>query len=196
MALNDINSRIDRLYSAIGDSRQSDINKFSVFVRRNKRGFFMQQDFRGGLSDAQIANEAEKIISNIAVFYEHLQHWADKNMGGKQRVIATFKNSIPLKIIADLNILEKHVERNRKDHSGKEPRIAEYNRALQLAPGAMYFAEPSGRQTTHGAANVVVTGVVVDGKGSPIGDLQTIASEAVSTWELLLKDVGLIKRSS
>lgn len=191
--------RLRRLYAALGETAEADISKLSATVQQNDRMIFMWQDFRDGLSDEQLLNLAFSLAYNVFSLRDHLKNWAKAHCGSDQRVNAFFKESTPLKIIADLSNADKHGYPLDRPWTDLGPNLGEVTRPLQLTakPGTGWFAftiGPDGKPKTigEGEAKIVLSADVLDKDGNRIGDLVTIAEEAVADWEKLLAELGIV----
>lgn len=199
--MDDIAARIRRIYAAIGAIEEGDPNKLKATVIHTEkiRGFF--QDFRSGLSDDELTNQAHTVIHNIANLGDHLRGWAANNGHDKAKVDRTVQNSVDLQIIKDLSNNDKHPYPPRDGgHSGRCPQLIDVNRVMRLqargkkgsAIGMTVGASGVPKFTGAGTAKAVVTADVVDNQKNRIGDLYEIGNKAVLAWERLLADYGLI----
>jgi hypothetical protein len=64
----DLEGRIQQMYSAISDAEQADIDKLPGTVNKTETIIFVRQDFSGGQNQMQIVNRAQSVIVNIAYF--------------------------------------------------------------------------------------------------------------------------------
>lgn len=192
--------RISRIYSAVCAIEEDDPKKIKATVVQTDKINFIYQDFRGGLSDDELSNQAHSVINNIANLRDHLRRWAAHNGQDKTEVDNTFDNSLDLKIIQDLSNNDKHGYPPRDGgHSGKCPQLIEINRVMlmqtQAKKGSMIAMTMSAdgvpKFIGDGTAKAVVTGDVVDSNNNRIGDLYDIVNKAVEAWEQLLIEFGL-----
>lgn len=196
--------RIGRIYAALRAIKEDDPNKLKATVIQTDKIKAVFQDFRGGFSDDELANQAHAAIHNIANLCDHLRRWAGDNGQDKTKVDHAVKNSLELQIILDLSNNDKHGYPPRNGgRSGKSPQVTNINRVMQLQTqakkGSMMGMTigPGGvpKFIGDGTAKAVVTGDVIDSNKHRIGDLYEIANKAVDTWEQLLADFGVIRRS-
>jgi len=192
-------SRLRRIYAAIAEGTDTDISRLSATVQQNDRITFVWQDFREGLSDEQLRNLAFSLAYNVFSLRDHLKNWAKAHCGSDQRVKDFFKESRPLRIIADLSNADKHGYPLDRPWTDLGPKLGEVTRPLQLTakPGAGWFAltvGPDGRPKTigEGEAKIVLSADVLDKDDNRIGDLVKIAEEAVADWEKLLAELGIV----
>jgi hypothetical protein len=197
-----IQQRISRIYAAIGSIEEDDPQKLKATVVQTAKIKAVFQDFRGGFSDDDLANQAHSVIHNIANLRDHLRRWAAHNGQDKTEVDAAVGNCTELQIIKDLSNNDKHGYPPRDGgHSTRSPQLVEINRVMQLKTqakkgstiGMTIGAGGVPRFIGDGTAKAVVTGDVVDNDGNRIGDLYEIANRAVEAWEALLVHFGLLE---
>lgn len=197
---NELIERVSRLYAAIGAVVETDLSNLKGQVVETDKSVGLYNDFRGGMSDAELSNLAHSLINNIANLPNHLKRWAARN--GKDRTVVdeTFSQSFALKIIEDLSNNDSHGEIIRSGeygHSGKRPKLVEINRVLQLSPGsdvgssvAMTFdTDGTPKVSGSGSAKAVITGTIVDEDENKIGELSDFTQEAVEDLERLLQEL-------
>ena len=191
--------RICRIQSSIEAVEKTDPNKLKAKVITTDKITAVFQDFRGGLTDAELSNLAHTLIHNIANLQDNLKRWAAHNGHDKTKVKQTFKNSFDLQIIQDLSNNDKHGYPPRDGGlSGKCPQLVNINRVMQFKPQAKngstsrmtLGANGIPKFSGDGTAKAIITGNVVDNKNNRIGDLHEIATKAVEAWEQLLADFG------
>lgn len=193
-------NRLGRIYAAIDSVYEDDLTKFPPLVLEDEDRVVMHQDFKGGLSDADIENLAQSLIANIASFRDHLRAWAVHNGHDKNRVDQAISASFALQVITDLWNAEKHGSPRDKGRSGKAPKLVEVNSVLRFNIGGEHgsasvviLASPGApTMTSSGSAAVVVTGKVVDFDGAKIGDLYKLEVEAIEAWEQVLREFGIL----
>jgi hypothetical protein len=200
MATADLTFRLQRIYASIGAAQEFDLSKFPAKVVNTNRFFSIFQDFSGSMSEADMANAAQMIIQNIASLKNHLIGWAGKNGKDKERVTATVNGSLPLKIILDLWNTDKHGTKTRlnESHSGLLPVLTMISRVMMLtAPpggGATIMLDRSGKMVVsgEGGASAIITGDVKDIDGNWVGHLYDLEQQAISAWEGLLAEYGVV----
>lgn len=197
--------RINRIYAGISAIEEDDPNKLRATVIQTEKFTGMFQDFRGGLSDEELLNQAHTVINNIANLRDHLRRWAAQNGHDKGKVDQAIDNCCELQIIRDLSNNDKHgYSRRGRSYSGKCPQLIGINRVMSLrtqAKKGSVIAMTIGRDGVpkfigDGTANAVVTGDVIDNDNNRIGDLHNIVNKAVEAWENLLADFGLISSTN
>ncbi len=197
----DISQRINRIYAAVGAMEESDPKKLRATIVETDKIKAVYQDFRIGLSDNELSNQAYLLIHNIANLQDHLLRWAAQNGQDKNKVHQALDHSFELQIIRDLSNNDKHGYPPRKGgHSGRSPKLTEINRVMRLRTQAkegsmiMMTIGPGGvpEFIGDGSAKAVVTGQIVDNSDNLIGDLYDFVTKAVEVWEKVLIDFGLI----
>lgn len=200
-----IRQRISRIYAAIGAIEETDPRKLKATVIQTEKINAFFQDFRSGLSDDELSNQAHTVIHNIANLRDHLRRWAAQNGQDKAKVDQTVENCLELQVMQDLSNNDKHGYPPRDGgRSGKSPQVIDVNRVMRLqtqAKKGSMIAMTIGaggvpKFIGDGSAKAVVTGDVVDNAKNRIGDLYEMTSKAVEAWERLLVEFGLIKVSS
>jgi len=71
--------RIARIYAAIGASEEANLNTLKANVVRTDRVNAIWQDFRRGMSDEELSNQAHTVIHNIANLSNHLLSCLSRN---------------------------------------------------------------------------------------------------------------------
>ena len=197
MIHDDLISRVQRLYTAIGATEEADISKFIPTVISDAKRVSLYQDWRGGRSDAELANTTHILIYNIANLKDLLKKWAVQNGKAKTKVDDAFRNSPALKIIKDLSNNDRHgYDPKKRGNSGKSPRIDNINTVMQMTTKSEKGSFTSltldrqgvPRIAGSGTAKVIITGDILDKDGNKIGDLHKTALEAVMIWESVLHD--------
>lgn len=203
MANDDLISRIQRIYSAVGAVEETDISKFVPQVINDGHRIGFYQDWSGGLSDAELTNIAHSLIHNIANLEDHLRGWAAHNSQDKTKVDAALNSSQALQIIKDLSNNDKHGyplrDGGHGGHSGQSPRVGKIRNLLQLTTkaekgssvGVTFTPQGVSRKLGSGTAKVITSCDILDRDGNTIGELHTTALEAVKVWESVLGDFGV-----
>ncbi len=130
-----LDRKIRQMHLALGDLEKSDLSQLKSTVVEDKGGFYRELDFNQGQSDAQLANTAYLLISNIASLKDHLKAWCKKhrtNFEGDKLI----NGNVDVATIHDLwNIYYKHPEPNRAPRSGRIPRLENLRQDLKLSTG-------------------------------------------------------------
>ncbi len=193
----DLISRIQRLYTAIGATEETDISKFMPTVISDGKRVGFYQDWSGGRSNAELTNTTHILIYNIANLKDLLKKWAVHNNKAKTKVDDAFKSSPKLKIIKDLSNNDRHgYNPKKRGNSGKSPRVDSINTVMQMTPkpekgsfmSLTFNRQGVPRIAGSGTAKVIITGDILDRDGNKIGDLHKTVLEAVKVWESVLDE--------
>ncbi|HEY3319938.1 MAG TPA: hypothetical protein VGP72_05695 [Planctomycetota bacterium] len=197
--MDEIQNRLRRIYASIGVAMECDMRKFPPKIVQNEHVICVSQDFRGGMSDADVENAAYTIIHNVANLRDHLRKWAKANSKEQAKVYAAIDASPALKVIEDLSNIDKHGYGSRNDSSGMGPKLVDIRRELRLQTQAKkdsFVALTIGltgpRVTGDGLAVVRISADVVDKNGARLGDLLQIEQDALDAWEKLLREFGIV----
>jgi hypothetical protein len=192
---NDINERIRRIYTALNHVIGSAVREVPVSTRRMGSFNFVSVDFREGLTDEELSNRVHLVIHNIANLEGHLIRWAQARGLTAGTVQDAVAQSNDLRIVIDLANNDKHGYPPRDGgKSRRSPKLVDLERWLNMTtlPEAGSFvgftlgSDGQGRIVGGGSAAVVITGSVVDGAGSKVGDLDAILEAAICAWEAFL----------
>lgn len=193
----DIFKRLNRVYTAVNETVELDLNKFPPKVTTGEGLFGIEQDFLGGLSAEQIENLAHSMIANIANFRAHLERHAKGRDGGAAAALDVLDKAQEFQIIKDLFNNEKHGYPPKDGgYSGLSPRLEDVNRVMRLttAPrkgaGVAVTLGPKGmRVMAHegGGATVIITGKIVDHNGSHVGELRDVGLRALDACDQALR---------
>lgn len=201
MPADELIHRIKRIYASIDALQELDLAKLPAQVMQSDRLVAIFQDFKGNLSHEEIENAAYTVIHNIANLQDHMRRWAHHNGHDKARVDDAFKASAALKIVKDLSNNDKHGPPRDGGHSGVAPMLSDVRRVMQLrteAKAGSFVAMTLGARgepkvTGTGTAGAIITAEVVDKDENLLGDLFDIQKQAVTAWETLLEELGVLK---
>lgn len=194
--------RINRIYAAFGEIEEDDPQKLKATVIQTDKIQAIFQDFRAGLGDDDLSNQAHSVIHNIANLRDHLRRWASRHGQDKNKVDEAIDDCPELQLIRDLSNNDKHGYPPRDGgHSGRSPQLVAIDRIMRLQTQAKkgstiamtVGADGVPKFIGDGTAKAVVTGDVVDNNNEKIGDLYDIVNKAVKAWEVLLVEFGLIE---
>ena len=191
MTDDELRLRIQRMYSAIGDTSHRDIDGAGVttvegHLEKEPDGSVMMK-FGNKLSDAQIENFAWNAIHQVAIFFEHCEVWGRNNGASYAEIEAVRRGSKEILIIQDLHNSEKHPSQ-RANQSGVSPKITHFRRALRVHNRLEVIFRPDGGLTAEGEAlSLVIFGEVVNSKTNVfIGELTDFLGAAMAAWEKFL----------
>jgi hypothetical protein len=199
IGMDDIHQRIRRLYAAIGENVETDMNQLPARIVQTEKIIGVIQDFRGHDSTEQLANTLHNLIALVASLEYHLRRWAHHNGHDPDVVSKAFQNSQPLQVVHDLWNVEKHgALQSGRDRSGLAPKLGEVHRVLQLrtqpkaGSSVIMTMGRSGAPVIRGdgSASAVVTADVYDSNGNCIGEAHEFLFQAVDSCETLLRTFG------
>ena len=189
--------RIGRLYAAIGDCIETDMNQLPAIPVSPGKMLGYMQDFRGNKTPEQLENSLQSSILLIGGLEYHLRRWAHHNQRDPELVTSKFKKSIALQIIHDLCNNEKHGYplQQGKDRSGKAPKLVNVRRIMQLTTQPRKGSRvgmtlgPGGIPVILGDGNAAafITGEVVNADNKQICDAHNLINDAVCECETLFQ---------
>jgi len=189
------------MYRSLNKTAPQPIDRFRARVRRSNLGVAIHQDFRGGMSDDDIRQHLDDVISQVAHLKDHLKNWLKDRQRDRQLVERFIGRTHSLQIVVDLANVRKHglLERYRSKH---QPRLGRVSRVLELRTGAVagsragFTVDPRtgwGRVlgTDGGGGQVVFTGEVLDKNGDKVGEIMDILQSAAQAWRRFFSDQGI-----
>lgn len=154
-------------------------------------------DMQRDANSAQLENEIQSLIANIASIKDHLSNWCVTN-GGTFKGDQLINSDLDVAIIHDLWNLDKHAKLSKASRSGHDPRIQNIRSGWFLNEN-----EPTGLFLKVGLLDGVPhVGIATNGFGGVdadifsnggklLGTFQAIATRAISAWERLLEQTGV-----
>ena len=188
-----LDRKIRQMHEALGQLESTDISSVKPEEERTGTRYYCKVDFSGRKSDAELANVATLLFTNIACIKDHLKSWC-KSTGTVFEGDALIDSDINVAIIHDLWNIDKHAELNKPPRSGCIPRINDLHQSLRLStwkkphsisPDDMY-AQTGLRLGGSGSATLAISGNVVDENGKRLGEFSDICEKAVESWEKAL----------
>lgn len=194
----DISNRISRFYTALGKAIIKDMNQLQAKVVENEniKGFF--QDFSGGRSQEDLANELHSVIALIGSLEYHLINWANQNNKDPELIKTAFK-SPALSMMHDLWNTEKHGYPLQRERTKKSPRLINIRRVMELTTQAkagsmvMMVAGRNGVPIIRGDgfASGRLTGDIVDKDGNALGDAHKFLDASILEIENVMLSLGI-----
>jgi len=194
--------RLDRLYKSLGEVGQAPVEQFAPVVCRSEKFIALHQDFRGGLSEADVRELLGKLLFHDAHVKDLLKKVLREQKRDANVVEQAINASRELGICIDLANWDKHgYPPDRPTRSGLAPRLGDVGRVLRLETGgepgsltALTIDRMTGKpvviQRGGGRAAVVFCGDVLDKNDRKVADIIDIASKAVAAWETLFATLG------
>jgi len=194
--------RIERLYAAIGASKHQLASVHAGKIDLIDGGFEVTQDFSGGASRAQLANELMQQIILLGGFPDHLRKRLTE-IGKKCRkpeVEEFFKRDRRFCILYDLHNADKHGGRDSGGGwSHESPEIRNIRRialcktrASGGSTAGIMFDLPTGKPRAIGDGESVAatTGDILDGNGNLIGEAHEFIETALAVCEAAVDYFG------
>ncbi|MDD5012950.1 MAG: hypothetical protein PHI45_03070 [Candidatus Pacebacteria bacterium] len=196
MDYNDVNSRLERLYSSIDKQYESDVLEHMQTKIEKKEGdtFTMTIDFNAKLNENEDVNRINSIIAGLANLKDHLKTKLKLKGGNPQNIEDEINNDLPLQLILDLNNQEKHGYPLLNKRSGKDPKITDISKGLSPKPGVIATAFIKDPITGAGHTNnmaIVITARVVDGDGNLLYYLSDLIDKTLNSWEAIIDKYNL-----
>jgi hypothetical protein len=185
--------KIERLYEAVKDSRDSDLSNYPPIYEVRGNIVRITQDFNRGLNTPQLRNVAFQIIRSIADLKDHLRGAARHAGHDPEEVESAIDNCLSLQLLIDLANFDKHGGHDKpsKQRSGKSPRLQNVRGALRMQTTGQIGALIGIQLTPQGAvpfgggdAAVIITGEIVDDSGKVLA-LDYTQDQGVAAWEAL-----------
>ncbi len=187
----ELTNRLKRIYAALGDVTNLDIDMAPPTAWADERSFGIFQDFSGGKSQDQFDNEVTLVLSAFAWLPDRARAWL-KSKGEEKRDVNTFMEStLSVALMWDLANVDKHGKSGHTTFSGKSPRLLNARRVMRMTGSGLFIMTPGGSQHTRGKNNLVLTGEVMDQDGTKIMDFDDLIDEALLAWEQFLESKGL-----
>ena len=187
---------MERIYLSIGQRFDDDISKHAKITHETTTGGGKITISFSGESEAEILNRIFLIISHLAKLKDHLKNLYISK-GGKGNVIENEVNqSEHLKLIIDLDNLEKHGSK-KNGRSGKNPCIGNPRRGLGpkiyagSQSGSFLFNPFTGDYNADNVA-IIITAEIKDDKGNTICYLDELINKALQKWKEVIKTHKLI----
>jgi len=202
-AVEHLRYRLRSIYKSVGQTKPVSAEHFAPTFIRTPRITFLQQDFRGGMTDEDIHRVFEELLYNIAHVVDPLQRVLRARGKGTSCVTEAIRKSRDFALCVDLANWYKHGRANHgPTKSGHRPTITNVNRVCRIQPeakpgavGGITYAWEGGRpklRSLGGSNEVVFEGDVVDENGRKMGDVMEIATAGVSQWEKLLREFAVV----
>lgn len=186
MDFNDIKSRIDRVYAAIGEVHIIDWEK-EVKWNGNSNHFNI---VFGPKDQNENANKILSVISVLANLKDNLKNRMTVKGLDKKLVENEIDNSIYLQLVTDIDNQDKHgYPLTKTKRSGLDPLITNIDSGLEMRPNMSSGEDMgieldfmSGRVFTPGfSSKIVINADITDRAGSKICTLDVLINQAITT---------------
>ncbi len=196
MSAEDINTRIKRLYLSVKAAIDDDIPTYiNVKHEKTEKGGTVSISFSNKEDEPEILNQIFLVISNLAKLKDHLNRKLKSRSIDSKLFINEIKNSEYLKLVFDLDNLEKHGP-GRESWSGRFPRIISVGRGLSQKdikssePSVFEFSS-SGRRKWNDNTVIVNTGTIVDKDDKVICGYNELVNKSTDEWEAIIQKFDL-----
>lgn len=199
MNLNDIKSRIERVYASIGQIFSDDVGaSLSItHVKNPSGGYIAKVSFNGGQDESERLNKIFTIIHNLANLKDHCKKILSDRGEDDCVIEAEINNAPDLQIVLDLSNADKHGYPTKSNRSGRHPKIERVQSAMRISgdgssKSGSFIVDPfSGQWATEGNVQIVIHADIVDLDGKNICTLDSLADKTIAQWENIIKQYKL-----
>jgi hypothetical protein len=195
MDFNDINSRLKRIYSAIGKQTEHDVSSNVKQVFEKSGDEYGVGVVFGKRDETELQNIAFGIINTIASLKDHLKTKIKANGGNPKSVENMINGSIELMLIMDLWNQDKHgYPLTKNNRSKKNPRVVNFTQGLTMSGGTQatvtFKVTPAGINHVSSTENTVIkiNAEIVDEHGTLIMPLDKMIDASVIIIENFVSD--------
>lgn len=192
----DINTRIKRLYLSVEATIDEDIPTYiNVKHEQTENDGRVSVSFSSEEDIPEILNQIFLVISNLAKLKDHLKRKLKSRNIDQKLFIDEIKNSEHLKLVLDLDNLEKHGP-GKDSWSGRFPKIINVGRAItqkdvkSQEPSIFEFST-SGKIKWNSNTVIVNSGTVVDKDGEIICGYNELVNKSTDAWETIIQKFNL-----
>jgi hypothetical protein len=190
------------MYAAVGRKMDTDATSYLTKVEFAPPDGRLKINFNpnAGLTPEQLENMARSAINVIAVFYNHCRAYAAEKGIPADEVNNVTKNSLALRLIRDLDNMDKHPGAAAKE-SGLNPALKGIRRALRLnarpGEGPSYFGvafnqdQRTGQVVQNNVAITLIGEVINRDTGERLMHFGTMLDGGVVAWERFLDSHGI-----
>lgn len=199
MDFDDIQDRLERLYSAVNE-RYEQVTNDSITERTTIRddGVFEHRITFGSNDEAQNKNKVMNVIHAIASLKDHIKRNLSEKGDDPSEYEKYIDTNLALALITDLDNKDKHGGKLRRPRTTKDPRLENIQQVLQgkgkTSFGVATSFSSMNSTITHNQGNIklVIVGDVFDGNGSFVSRLDDTIESALSLLENFMKSKGIV----
>ena len=198
MDFNNINIRIERVYSAVNARFDKDIKKRISLQKIETTDFVEVKMSINETSEADTINKVMTIIENLAKLKDHIKNEISRKNGDNQIIENEIDQSNELQILIDLYNFDKHGYPLRRERSNKSPQIINIKSVLQqsLQAGTKsnsyvgFSMDMNGQIQTHGNGehHVTIVADIVDKKGDHLYSIDEFIDKILFQWEKIIEE--------
>ncbi len=197
MDYNNINERIERIYSALNARFDNDIEKRISLQKKEINGIVEINMSINEISEADTINKEMAIIENLAKLKDHIKNIISQNNGNPKIIETEINQSDELQILIDIYNTDKHgYPLTHPERSNKSPKIINIKSVLQqsLQAGTTssfvgFSMGMNGQIQTHGGGEhkVVIIADIVDKNGNHLYSIDKFIDKTLFQWEKIIE---------
>lgn len=192
MDFNDLALRLERVYAAIGNKADGEIQKYiklSIVGDVDDPNHTVVVSFDNGQSESETTNIVFVIIEHLAKLKDHLK----TKLGSRRKLVEDKINeSFELQLIMDLSNAEKHGYPLDTERSHRSPRLQNIRTALTIPPQEEIGINlRTGEVIEPGNCRIEVQAEVVDRGGKFICRWPQLVDKATKEWEHFIHEHSL-----
>ncbi|MCH7903983.1 MAG: hypothetical protein IH944_05375 [Armatimonadetes bacterium] len=189
MDFNSIEERLERLYSAIDERADVDLQKH---VRVKLVGTPGKEPFEAKISFDGVEDRAGKsrVIISINENLANLKDNLKNRLGARRELVEEFiDTNVALQLLIDLANANKHgYPLTRTERSGRSPRLENIGCSCVVPPGETFGINlKSGQVIGSEKCRIEITADVVDKAGEPICKWSSLINDAIEGWETFMR---------
>ncbi len=192
MDFNDLALRLERVYDAIGDKADGEIQKYiklSIVGNVDDPNHTVRLSFDNGQSESTTTNIVFVIIEHLAKLKDHLK---TKLGSRKSSVEDKINESFELQLIMDLSNAEKHGYPLDTERSHRSPRLQNIRTGLTIPPQeGIGINLRTGEVIEPGNCRIEIQAEVVDKAGEFICRWPRLVDKAINDWERFIHEHNL-----
>lgn len=192
MDFNNLALRLERVYAAIGDKADGEIQKyvkFTIVGDVDDPKHTVVFSFDNGQSESKTTNIVFVIIEHLAKLKDHLK----TKLGSRKNLVEDkINDSFELQLIMDLSNAEKHGYPLNTERSNRSPRLQSISTALVIPPQEEIAINlRTGEVVEPGKCRIEVQAEVVDKAGEFICRWPRLVDKATKEWEHFIHEHNL-----
>lgn len=192
MDYNDIQKRLQKLYSSIGEQYLYHDDALDTFHSEQSDEGWVMFSFFNPKDEPKLLNQINNIIANLANIKDCLKRILRNSRQDENVIENEINNSTHLQLILDLANQEKHgypLEKIRR--SKKDPLIKNVGRLLTPSnkPDNITIRRSDGSAIKNMMA--ITTADITDGQGNLLCRLDFLIENALNDWDIIIKKYNI-----
>lgn len=200
MDFNDLNSKLKRLYSALGEQYSEDISSNIIDTRTfSPDGKFEHRTTFGSNDPEENQNLVMNAIHLVASLKDTIKNKLDSTGVDPQAYEELINNNLSLSLVTDLDNKDKHGDPlTHASRSNKDPRIVNIEQSLRgrgktnVSFTTDFTTGKTSLNSVEGNVKIVVVADVIDSSGNIIMPMDKMLEESVSSIERFLSNHRLL----